>query len=94
MAVSTIGNTLSYTDASFTYDYSVPANGTVGISNTDLGMTTPAGHFFGTFMNLSTGNADVVLRNISASYIGLRNLTSAVKTGTLTVGVRYIKRNV
>ena len=96
MAVSTIEvvKSLPYIDKNYSYEYTIGANAALTVSQSDLGISTPEGYMFMTYMSIGTGNTNVVPRNIAATYMGLRNLSSSTQTGTLAVTMRYLKRTI
>lgn len=82
-----------YTLSTYTYSYTVAANGTLNVTATNLGVTATANYVPVAFSRIDTGNNNVVHRseNVEATgstaMVALRNLASSSQSGTLTVVV-------
>lgn len=84
--------------ATYTFTYSVAANGSTNVSKNDLGITVPSGYTLAGYIGISTGHANIVPRSWnpdasdSGASIVLRNLAStAVSSQSLAVKVLFIK---
>lgn len=83
---------------SFSFDYTIPANGAISISGGDLGITgsvpgfVPVAIYF-----FDTGNSDVLVREIAAhatatgAAVRLKNVSNSSVTATFNLGLFFIK---
>ena len=94
MAVSTIPKpmvVLDYKDVNYTKSLTVPANSIINFSDADIGRTTPTGYAFGMILQISTGSADVVVRNFGITGYSLRNLSGTAVNVEFFMSIRYIR---
>ena len=86
-----------YELGTYTYAYTISANGAMNISASDLGMSTPPGYTAVAARQVSSGNGNVIARtwNVAATgstaAVSLRNVASAEQSATCTLVVLYVK---
>jgi hypothetical protein len=99
MASSTIkmdsGKILETKTVTYGKSITVSANAALTITDADLGLNNPPSGFevMGV-MNVTTGNANLVVRNFSGvtgNDNSVRNVSSSSQTGTYVIKVKYMK---
>lgn len=84
----------------YTFQYTVAANGETAVSGADLGLSNPIGYFPICITRLETGSNQIIARNFrgisgagTSSVITLHNLSSSTVTQTLTIAFVYVKQS-
>ena len=85
----------------YTCEYNISANASLNISANDLSISTPSGYTPISVYLISTGNSNILMRNLVVSSTGTQTFIAVKNTSantisdvTLLVGVVYAKSNV
>lgn len=87
----------SYQIIDYSYSYTISANGSLNITATDLGISTPAGYTPIGMAKFGSGNGNVNVRYADAQAtgttiaLGLRSVNSSSVSASATFSILYMK---
>lgn len=82
---------LDYKDINYRKNITVPANSIINFTDSDIGRVTPTDYIFGMILQITTGSADIVVRNFGINGYSVRNLIGQAIPAEFFLSIRYIR---